>query len=158
MIAVWHTPKLDPVKGRELSGAVSSILISRLRIALVLPVLLSVGCVERTIFVRSDPPGAECTIDGRIVGTTPCELKFNWYGDREISLSRPGFKSVKALEPVRAPWYQVFPIDFFTDLIIPWTIHDRREFSYVLQPEGQVDVQDVQKRAEEMKQRLNKRD
>lgn len=130
--------------------------LARVRVLPVLPALLLAGCVERTIFVRSAPPGAQCVIDGQPVGTTPCELKFNWYGDREIVLSKPGFKSLKKLEPVPPPWYQIFPLDFFADLLIPWTIHDRREFSYILEPETQVDMQDVQKRAEEMKQRLNK--
>ncbi|MGQ9590211.1 MAG: PEGA domain-containing protein, partial [Planctomycetota bacterium] len=92
------------------------------------------GCVERILAVRSDPPGARVFVDGREVGMTPCEHEFSFYGTVEVTVRAPGHVSHRELAPLPAPWYQVFPLDFFADLVVPWTIRDVHQLWVELQP------------------------
>ncbi len=92
------------------------------------------GCVERLVAVRTDPPGATLYVDGEKAGETPCEVRYVWYGTREIALERRGFMSVRESVVLRPPWWQIFPLDFVTDVLLPFTVTDRVELEYVLRP------------------------
>ena len=50
-----------------------------------------------------------------------------------------------------APWWQVFPFDFFTDVLIPFTFTDREKLEVELEkePEGVGGFADTLKRANE---------
>lgn len=126
--------------------------------AIILPVSLLGGCVERLLQVRSDPPGAEVRIDGTPVGQTPVDVEFHWYGGREITLRKPGFRTVRRTIDVSAPWWQVFPFDLFTDLLLPFRIHDIRRLHFILQAEEDVPYDDVRERADKLRRRLRDRE
>jgi hypothetical protein len=118
------------------------------------------GCVERLLVIRSEPPGAEVFIDGQPVGKTPVQVPFEWYGDREIMLrmeaDRP-YEVLQVVEPINAPWWQVTPMDFITDVLIPFTLRDRREFDYKLVPmESRETKENLEKRAIELKEKLDR--
>jgi PEGA domain-containing protein len=123
-------------------------------LVLVLPLLL-VGCVERILTVKSDPPGAAVYVDGERAGETPCDVQYTWYGTRTVTLERDGFVSVSRHVELNTPWWQIFPIDFVTDVIIPFTIRDRSEVHFLLErePGGPVDVDAVRRRAEELREK-----
>jgi hypothetical protein len=93
----------------------------------------SSGCVERLLQVRSDPPGATVHINGFEVGKTgetPLEYQFTYYGTfdviarKEVSVAEENYYSHRELVHVSPPWYQVFPLDFVSEMLIPWTIRD----------------------------------
>ena len=106
--------------------------------------------VERTVTINSDPQGATVLIDNEAVGKTPYTFEFIHYGTRKITLMAPGYETMDTLEPIKAPWYQWFPVDFFVDVVLPIKIRDNREFFYPLQPEkGNGD--DFRARAEEFR-------
>ena len=95
--------------------------------------LLSAGCIERTISVHSDPPDAEVLLDGLEIGQTPVSgHRFYFYGTREITVDRPGYLCEKLIVEIDAPWHSRFPIDIFTELIWPWTIRDDRHYYVAL--------------------------
>jgi len=96
--------------------------------------LLSPGCVSRTLAVTSDPAGARVTIDGKFVGTTPYEQAYHSYGTRSLDLELAGYTSRHELLDVPLPWWQVFPLDVVTDLLLPLGLHDDHAFHYALQP------------------------
>ncbi|HLG42524.1 MAG TPA: PEGA domain-containing protein [Planctomycetota bacterium] len=124
--------------------------------ALGLALALLTGCVERLLAIRSDPPDAEVTLDGKGVGRTPVDIPFEWYGGREIIVRKAGFKTVHTIEHVGAPWYQIFPFDFFTDVLLPFTIRDVREFDYKLEKESEpVPPATLRERANELKKKLD---
>ncbi len=81
------------------------------------------GCVTRIIRIESDPKGADIWLDGKPAGKTPKDIPFVWYGDRELSLEKEGYHSVREIIKVRPPWWQVFPIDFFAEFLIGDTKH-----------------------------------
>lgn len=125
--------------------------------ASLLPLLFS-GCVERFLLIRSDPPGAEVFINGTLEGVTPLQWKFDYYGDYEITLRKARFQTVRKVEPIEAPWWQIFPFDFVTDVLSPFHQEDARELSYALAPLGPPQpADDVRQRAEEMRRRLEQK-
>ncbi|SFJ10915.1 PEGA domain-containing protein [Planctomicrobium piriforme] len=103
---------------------------------LVLCLVLSglTGCVSRRMTVRSDPPGALVEVDGKRIGVTPVSMDFTYYGTREFTLSYPGYETLTVQQPVRRPFYQYIPIDFFSNHFLPFRVTDRHDFSYTLQP------------------------
>jgi hypothetical protein len=93
--------------------------------------------------IRTDPPGALVEVDGQRLGPSPVSTDFTYYGTREITLSAPGFETISFRQPVPAPWYQVFPFEFFADNLLPFRVTNRHEFMYRLRPrDPQLDVED----------------
>lgn len=90
-------------------------------------------------------------VDGEEVGYTPCSVPFTYYGTREIKLVKPGYETMTALQPVQTPWYQYFPLDFFTDNLSPTKITDRRTFTYQLQPQAIVPTNELYDRARSLR-------
>jgi hypothetical protein len=127
----------------------------RLLAVLALPAALA-GCVERFIVVRSDPPGAAVYLDQEKVGTTPCEVPYTWYGKRELVLELPRHRPVRELVSLDPPWWQYFPLDFITDVLLPFTLSDRAEFSYTLEPSvpTREEREAIRSRAQELRDRL----
>ena len=121
---------------------------------LLLP-LAAGGCVERFIYVKSDPPGATVTLDDREIGKTPVEIPFTWYGKRLLSVELKGRAPVREVIAVDPPWWQFFPLDFITDVLLPFTLTDRAEFSYVLEEAAVSDkeLEDVKRRAAELREK-----
>ena len=106
--------------------------VRRLAPLLLLPLLT--GCVDRLISLKSDPPQAEVFLDGEPVGATPMEIPYVWYGTREIVLVKRGYESARQEVVLNAPWWQVFPFDFITDVLLPVTLTDRTEVEIKLVP------------------------
>ena len=90
------------------------------------------GCVTRKLFIRSEPPGAQVILDGKLVGTTPYEEDFYSYGVRSLELRLPGFQRSFSEIDVWRPWWQVFPMSLITDVLWPFMIDDHRTFSVPL--------------------------
>ena len=103
--------------------------LARAAVLLLLVGILS-GCVTRRLFLVSDPPGATVILDGKEVGRTPYQEDFISYGVRRLELEMPGYARRVELLDVDNPWWQAFPIDIVTDLLLPWTIEDDRTFSF----------------------------
>ena len=117
--------------------------------------LVLVGCVERRITVKSEPPGARISVDGHPLADTegepaltPHTFNFTFYGEREIALEKEGFQRHRHVEKIRAPVYQWFPIDLFTELLLPVRIVDSREYHYDMAKWTPPVREDVVKRAE----------
>jgi len=117
--------------------------------------LSQAGCVERLLAIQSDPPGAAAYLDGEKVGTTPCEVPYTWYGTRLLVLELRGFNLVRREVVLNPPWWQIIPIDFITDILIPITIRDRMSVSYTLDPApaSPEEVDAVLERAAELRKR-----
>ena len=103
--------------------------------------LLSGGCVERTLLIESQPPGGLVFLDDELLRDdegaprlTPTEISFQHYGTRGIVVRREGHLSAKRLVDLDPPIYQIFPLDLFTELLIPYTFHDQHRIEIVLEP------------------------
>jgi len=96
---------------------------------LCLAVLCS-GCVERTLVIKTESPArpVEVFIDGKYKGTAPYSAPFLYYGTHEVMLrDATGAVAVAEIRLAR-PWYEYFPLDFFTDVLLPARVRDRRVF------------------------------
>lgn len=111
------------------------------------------GCVQRRLVVRSQPEGAFVTIDSQPIGYTPLPVPFTYYGTREIQLEKDGYKTVKVRERIRAPWYEKFPISFFSNNFAGREIRDERVLDFQLEPRTQVQENLLLERANDL--RLN---
>ena len=56
------------------------------------------------------------------------------------------------MQTVPPPWYQVPPLDFFADNLLPYQLTNRHEFTYLLQPSPTVaSTQGLRERANSVK-------
>jgi hypothetical protein len=92
------------------------------------------GCVERRYTIRTDPPGATVVVNGEEIGPAPASRNFYFYGDREITMILDGHQTKTVIQPIKAPWWDNYLTEFFTENIVPWTIRDERTFRYQLTP------------------------
>jgi hypothetical protein len=92
-------------------------------------------------------------LDGEKVGPTPCEVSYTWYGTRELLVELPGRRLVRELVTLSPPWWQILPLDFVTDVLVPFTITDRVDLDYVLEPApvSREEVEEVLRRAAELR-------
>ena len=130
----------------------------RRRLGPLLALALLSGCVERLVAVRTEPPGATLYVDGEKAGETPCEVRYVWYGTREIAVERRGYRPVREMVTLSPPWWQILPLDFVTDVLIPFTLTDRLEVEYVLEPATrttETDREEMRRRAAELREKAS---
>jgi hypothetical protein len=116
--------------------------------------VVSTGCVERRFIITTDPPGAVVYNEkGLPVGASPTDQGFIYYGDYEFTLVRDGYETKVVRERVRAPWYEWFLLDFFSENVIPFTLRDIRRFNYQLERKKDVPPETVLESATTLRQR-----
>jgi len=113
------------------------------------------GCVERTLQIQSEPPGALVHLNGEEVGRTPMRKTFLWYGPYDVQLRKEVYVTRSEQTRVWSPWWQVPPIDLLAQLL-PLPLQDNHAVTYRLRPLGerQTDPERVIDRAVQMRSRL----
>jgi hypothetical protein len=126
-------------------------------LAMVAAGMLAGGCVERRMLIRSDPSGAPVWIDEEAAGITPAEAPFKHYGRRRVRVGpvrdEKGhmiYEASEAMAEVLPPWYQKFPVDFFVEVLYPFTVVDTQEFTFELKPAVEESDEDVITHAEDI--------
>ena len=109
------------------------------------------GCVQRRMTIRTNPPGALVYVDDYEIGTTPISHNFTYYGTRKIRLVKDGYETLTVMQPIAAPWYQIPPLDFFSENLVPGEIRDRRTLTYQLRPQMVVPPDQLLGRAESLR-------
>jgi len=111
------------------------------------------GCVRRRMTIRTNPPGAVVYVDDYQIGTTPVATNFVHYGTRKIRIVKDGYETLTVEQPIPAPWYQVPPIDFVAETMVPKEIRDHRTLNYQLVPQRVVPPDELRARAEDLRAR-----
>ncbi|TMQ32289.1 MAG: PEGA domain-containing protein [Planctomycetota bacterium] len=111
------------------------------------------GCVERRYVVYTDPPGAMVFRNGQPLGATPADDHFVYYGKYKFTIIADGYETLTVEQDIPAPWYEYFPIDFFSENVLPWPIKDRRVFQYHLEPRRVVNPRQLLEEAQNMRNR-----
>jgi PEGA domain len=125
----------------------------RAAVALVIALsLVNSGCVRRRLFVQSNPPGAMLFVDNQQIGTTPCSVDFTYYGTRQLRLVKPGFETLTVNQPIPTPWYEVPPVDFVSENLVPSRLIDHRSVAFNLQPQVIVPTEQLLDRANQLRQ------
>ncbi len=128
-------------------------------------VLVSAGCVTRTITVKTNPSNALVYIDDKLVGESPVSIPFTYYGTRKIMIEkrdddeRLTHERTTAFEKIKAPVYEYFPLDFVSELVYPLELKDEHILTYDLAELEPLTTKEQQKRvlknADELRQRVN---
>jgi hypothetical protein len=103
------------------------------------------------MIIRTNPPGALAYVDDNEVGLTPVAISPIYYGNRKIRLVKDGCETLTLIQSVPTPWYEVPPLDFFSENLLPGKIRDVRTFDYQLQPQGVVPREELLNRAETLR-------
>jgi hypothetical protein len=103
-------------------------------ILLLLLTLLPIGgCVEQTLSIDSNPPGALVYLNDQEVGRTPLTRDFKWYGDYDIQVRQEGYQTLSTHQMLAAPAWNWVPLDLFA-YILPLKFKDHKSLSYSLKP------------------------
>ena len=96
-------------------------------------ILLLPGCVEQTLSIDSNPPGALVFLNDQEVGRTPLERDFKWYGDYDIQIRQEGYQTLQTHQMLAAPAWNWVPFDLLASLL-PFNLKDHKSLSFTLQP------------------------
>ncbi|MFQ5686145.1 MAG: PEGA domain-containing protein [Candidatus Scalindua sp.] len=134
-------------------------------LVIVATAFVSAGCVTRTITVKTNPSNALVYIDDKLAGESPVTIPFIYYGTRKIVMEkrdedgRLTHERTTVFEKIKAPVYDIFPLDFFSEVIWPREIEDEHILNYdlvKLEPLSRKEQQEkVIKNAEELRQRVD---
>ncbi len=112
------------------------------------------GCIRRTITINTVPQGARVMLNDQEIGTSPVSTDFTWYGDYNVTLQKPGYQTLDTNQVVQTPWYELPGVDFFTEILWPFTVHDKREYTFELQPTTQpISREELLEHARQMQER-----
>ena len=114
------------------------------------------GCVERTLSIQTNPPGALVRLNGGPQELrTPATHDFVWYGTYDIVIRKDGYRTIKTKAPVIAPIYEWIPLDLIAELL-PIHLKDARTLKYEMDPlpTEEEDADALLKRSHELRGRL----
>jgi hypothetical protein len=118
---------------------------------LLLAGVTGLGCVQRRLTIRSNPPGALVFVDNYELGTTPVSTDYVYYGTRKIRIIKDGFETLNVKQWIPPPWYEIFPLDFVIENIVPFEIRDQRTLDFQLSPQVIVPTEQLLSRAENLR-------
>ncbi len=125
--------------------------VARCSAPLGLMMALSSCRAERHLIFESEPAGAQVHLDGKMIGLTPLEVRFESYGHRHVRMQRRGYRSFSTIMEVKGPWYSSFPLDYISEVFLPFGWEDIHRLKVSLEPRsGEVsrpDFEGVLKRA-----------
>ena len=109
------------------------------------------GCVRRRLTIRSNPPGALVYVDDQEIGFTPVSTNFTYYGTRKIQLIKDGFETVTVKQRFWTPWYEIPPLDFFSENLWPGQLRDERVVDLQMQPQRIVPFEELRNNAQNLR-------
>lgn len=113
----------------------------------------SEGCVRRTIRITTEPPNALIFLNDQEIGRSELTTDFLWYGDYDVIIRKEGYETLQTHWNIEPPWYQVVPIDFFSEVLWPGHLHDAHSRHFVLSPRTLPTTEELIERAEETRKR-----
>ncbi|MCE5187262.1 MAG: PEGA domain-containing protein [Planctomycetaceae bacterium] len=119
----------------------------------VIAILLLAGCVERKLTIVTQPSEAVVWLNDEEIGTTPVTVNFNWYGDYNVRIEKPGYEILTTHRPLERPAHDYFPLDFIAEVLWPGNIVDSYQWDFDLEPFKQADAQQLIDSAAKMRQR-----
>ena len=81
--------------------------------------LLTVGCIQRTVTITSDPPGSLVYLNDEEIGRTPVTVPFTFYGVYDVRLEHDEFHPLWTSQKADAPWWEAPGPDLVAELFGP---------------------------------------
>lgn len=91
-------------------------------IPLLLVALACSGCMDRRIYITSEPTGAQVYLNDVEVGRTPLEVNFTYFGTYDVRLRKQGYEPLVTSAKTDAPIHEWPGIDL---LAMAWP--DRKQ-------------------------------
>ena len=110
------------------------------------------GCVRRTLVITTEPSKALVFLNDQEIGRTKVTTDFLWYGDYDVVIRKPGYKTLHTHWDVKAQWYQIIPIDFFAEVLWPGNINDVHTRHFALDPQELPSSEELLERAAETRE------
>jgi hypothetical protein len=114
------------------------------------------ACVERTISITSDPPGALVQLNDQEVGRTPLTIGFTYYGVYDVRLQHDDCKPLLTQKATEAPWWEAPGPDLVVEAI-PGAKSDQR-WHFQLEPKPDSSVDALLQNAIEMRESITHED
>ncbi len=118
-------------------------------------VLLSSGCVRRTLTINTEPQGALLWLNDEEIGRTPVSVDFLWYGDYDVVARLDGYQTLTTHHEVECPWYELPGIDLVAEALYPGRIHDTHTMEFALEPAEPADREGLLERAKELRAQIS---
>ena len=101
-----------------------------------LPLALGlVSCAaQKTLTITSEPTGASVRLGDTYIGETPVTVDFLHYGTQRLGLALEGHTRIERDVRISPPWYGRFPMDFFSEVLLPIGWEDHRLVTLNLEP------------------------
>lgn len=91
------------------------------------------GCIERRIYITSEPPGATVWVNDVEAGRTPTSVTFTYFGNYDVRLRKDGYEPLITKGEANPPVYE-FPGPDLVATAVPARIKTDVKWNYVLQP------------------------
>lgn len=132
---------------------------SRLFQLVLLSAMLTIltGCLERTITVTSEPPGAIVYLNDEEIGRTPVTVPFTFYGTYDVRLTLPGYKVMAVAQQAKTPWYEIPGPDLIAEALPGKTLTELK-WHYKLEPAQPVSEDALLDRASQLRAKINRED
>jgi hypothetical protein len=91
--------------------------------------------------------------NGQPLGQSPVDDHFVYYGTYNFTLILDGYETLHVQQKIPTPWYEYFPLDFFSENVLPCKIRDLRRFHYKLEPRRMVNTDELLKEAQNLRNR-----
>lgn len=97
------------------------------------------GCVERRLYIDSEPQGARVWLNDRDVGVTPTEVDFTWFGTYDVRLHKEGFEPLVTSAEAKAPLHEQPGIDLIA-MAVPGKDVTHIHWMFTLTPSTEADA------------------
>jgi hypothetical protein len=91
-------------------------------------------------------------VDDQEIGQTPVSTDYTYYGTRKLQLVKDGYETMTVKQKFKAPWYQVPPLDFVSENLVPRELRDERIVDFELEPQRVVPTNELMGRADQLRQ------
>ena len=114
-------------------------------------IVSGLGCVTRSINITTTPSNALVYIDDKYIGKSPVSVPFTYYGTRKITIEKQDedgriiLKRVVSHEQIKPPIYEIFPLDFISEIILPIKFEDKHNFNYDLEELENIPIEERKK-------------
>jgi len=110
------------------------------------------GCVERRLFIDTDPPGALVWLNDAQLGRTPVDVRIVHDGTYDLRIEKEGFEPVVTGAKVQGPLLDVVPLDLVVE-VLPTDVRYETRFKLSLRPRDDSEAA-LLERAEGMRESL----
>jgi len=117
-------------------------------VALSALLIATIGCVQRTISITSDPNGALVYLNDKEVGRTPIEVPFKFYGTYDVRLEKDGYTPLWTHQEAKAPLWEAPGPDLIGEAIPGNKVE--LQWHFTMEQQAFVEETDLIGRAREM--------